>query len=390
MSFSRIQPLHHDLGRHYPALRQIRRRESLLKSPLYREIGPEIERVVAGIERGDRPPRGPCQPGRLRVAAWNIQRGTRFPELLQALTREPALATADVLLLVEVDCGMGRSGNRNVARELAEQLGMSYALGVSYLVLEDDYLENPEKTANTLALAGTAILSRVPLSRIENVDLPELKDKFSSSEKRLGKKKALLAELLLPDNQKLTVGACHLDSNASPPQRARQMDALLDRATAFGDERVLIGGDMNSTTYDAAAPLPLLRDLLHKYFVTGFRNTVEGYMTPEVRYERPLFQSFAAHGFTTEGYNDRAQGSYKYDLHSPYAIQKVRQKVGGLLTRLLQWKLRPWNGVVPARLDWFAGRNLRPIAADRVEAHDPQGVPVSDHAAILVDLALGE
>jgi hypothetical protein len=52
----------------------------------------------------------------------------------------------------------------------------------------------------------------------------------------------------------------------------------------------------------------------------------------------------------------------------------------------LQRRLRPWNGVVPARLDWFAGRGLEPSSPAVVEARDEGGGAISDHAAILVDV----
>ena len=113
------------------------------------------------------------------------------------------LRTADVLMLSEVDNGLGRSHNRNVARELADALGMSYAFAVSYVTLEDDHLENPEGRENTLALAGSAILSRAPIRRVINADLPELRDKFSSSEKRLGKKRAVIEDALTRLNREL-------------------------------------------------------------------------------------------------------------------------------------------------------------------------------------------
>jgi endonuclease/exonuclease/phosphatase family metal-dependent hydrolase len=293
-----------------------------------------------------------------------------------------------VLLLSEVDSGMGRSHNRNVARELAAALGMHYAFAVSYLVLGDDFLENPEGRPNTTALAGAAVLSRWPLGRLVSADLPELRDKFSSRrEKRLGKKRALIAELLLPQGP-LLCAACHLDSNASPQQRARQLDALLTQADALGVPRVLVGGDWNTTTYDASGPLPLLRDLVHKLVVTGFAATVDGYMTPERRYEQPLFAELARHGYALDGFNDRARGTYWYDVMSPYAVAKLHAKVGRLMTRWLQRRLRPWGGVVPARLDWFAGRGVTPLAAAVVESRDADGRPLSDHAAVSVDLAL--
>jgi hypothetical protein len=58
-------------------------------------------------------------------------------------------------LLSEVDIGLGRSGNRNVARELDEAVGMSYAFGVSYLALTDDFGDDAAGVENTLALSGT-------------------------------------------------------------------------------------------------------------------------------------------------------------------------------------------------------------------------------------------
>lgn len=391
MPFERLEELSHSLAPHYAALRAIRTREALAKSPLWAEIGAEIARVTSGVEQGaNAAARGPHAPGRLRVAAWNIQRGARFEELLRALREDPILSLADVLLLSEVDCGMGRSGNRHVARELAEALDMHYAFAVSYLVLEDDYLENPDGVENTRALAGTAILSRVPLARPENVDLPELRDKFSSSEKRLGKKRALCAELELPGGPAV-VGVVHLDSTASPAQRARQLELLLERVDhrreARGISRALVGGDFNSSTYDSSSTGALLRDLVHKLFVVGFKNTVARYMEPELHQERPAFDALARRGYHVEGWNDRAAGTYRYDLHSDYAVEKVRRQVGTPLVRLLQYKLRPWGGVVPARLDWLAGRELTPRGAYVVAPTGTDGVPVSDHAAVVVDVA---
>ena len=172
-----------------------------------------------GAGRRRRPAAGAARA--LRAVAWNIQRGARLDDLRRAVVAPPFAGT-DLLLLSEVDVGLGRSGNRNVARELAEALGMSYAFGVSYLALTDDFGDDSAGRENTLALSGAAILSRYPIGRVENIDLPEVRDKFHSSEKRLGKKRALLAEIALPDGP-LAVAACHLDSNASPAQRARQL-----------------------------------------------------------------------------------------------------------------------------------------------------------------------
>jgi endonuclease/exonuclease/phosphatase family metal-dependent hydrolase len=384
-------PITHALSPHYPALRGFRKRKALLRSPLWREIGSEVDRVSCAVEVS----RGPAadagvvrERDRLRIAAWNLQRGARFDALAGALKEDAVLRAADVLLLVEVDVGLGRSGNRHVARDLAARLGMHYAFGAQYLTLEDDFLENAEGRENTLALAGNAILSRVPIRRVVNADLPELRDKFSSSEKRIGRKRALVAELELPDGP-LVVSTCHLDSNASSAQRAHQLAAILDTIDGLSAGRALVGGDFNTTTYDVSSWFALARDLLHKLFVTGFRRTVDGYLTPELRYERPIFELLAARGLDHARLNDRTDGTVVYDFNHPYAINKVERRVGRLLTRWLLRRLEPWGRRVPARLDWFAGRGLSPLSCATVPApRTPGGEPASDHAAIVVDLAL--
>jgi endonuclease/exonuclease/phosphatase family metal-dependent hydrolase len=383
--FVRQELIEHRLAAHYAALHKIPTRRALHTSPLWRAISAEVERVTCAVERGD------CAPSagngeRLRAVAWNIQRGRRFADIVRALQQEPQLRTADLLLLVEVDSGMGRSGNRNVARALAEALGMSYAFGVSYLVLEDDFCENPDARANTLALAGTAVLSRLPILSVENVDLPELRDKFSSSEKRLGKKRALLCRVATPQGP-LALAACHLDSNASPAQRALQLDALLAAAAPLApDEPLLLGGDLNTTTYDLAGAWPLAKNIAHKLAVTGFAGAIAHYMTPELYYERPLFTVLQRHGLAVDGFNDRQSGTLHFDINDPYARQKSRRLVGRPLTALLERRLRPWQGRVPARLDWFAGRHLVPLGAWTVEPRASDGRHASDHAAIVVDV----
>ena len=129
MSFARVESVQHEIHAHYPALRAIRTRKALERSALWAEISGQVRRVLEGVERGDcapvPPPAAvPARGGRvLRAVAWNIQRGARFDDLRRALLAPP-LAGADLLLLSEVDVGLGRSGNRNVARELAEALGM--------------------------------------------------------------------------------------------------------------------------------------------------------------------------------------------------------------------------------------------------------------------------
>jgi hypothetical protein len=58
----------------------------------------------------------------LTVVSWNIERGVQFQKIASTLQ---AIAP-DVVLLQEVDRYCQRSGNHNVARELAHVLGMNW------------------------------------------------------------------------------------------------------------------------------------------------------------------------------------------------------------------------------------------------------------------------
>ncbi|MBC7975212.1 MAG: hypothetical protein H7138_09520, partial [Myxococcales bacterium] len=183
----------------------------------------------------------------------------------------------------------------------------------------------------------------------------------------------------------VTFAQAHLDSNADARQRTAQLAAILDSAEGLAAGPIVLGGDLNTTTYQLSSKLRLARDLLHKLFVTGFAGTIDNYLTPERRYETPIFELLARRGFHVDGFNERGTGTIRYDFNQPYAIQQTQKAVGGPLTRLLIRLLRRWNGVVAAHLDWFAGRGLAPRASRVVRLPAPGP---SDHDPIVVDLEI--
>jgi endonuclease/exonuclease/phosphatase family metal-dependent hydrolase len=375
--------LEHDLAQHFDALRAIKTRAQLERSALWAQIGGEVAQLLDGLDVVDAPAPQPLGR-RICAVAWNIQRGAHLDRVIAALRDHPELARADVLLLSEVDHGMGRSGNRHVARELAAALGMGYAFAVSYVALEDDFGENAGGVASTLGLAGSAILSRAPFVRAINADVPAVRDKFGSSEKRLGRKRAAVAALAGAAGP-VVFAQAHLDSNADARQRCTQLAAILDAAEQLASGPIVLGGDLNTTTYQYSSKLRLARDLFHKLFVHGFAPTIDNYLTPERRYETPLFELLARRGYALDGFNQRGIGTIRYDFNQPYAIQKVQKAVGGPLTRWLVRRLRRWDGVVAAHLDWFAGRGVAARAARVIRLPAPGP---SDHDPILVDLEL--
>ena len=75
----------------------------------------------------------------------------------------------------------------------------------------------------------------------------------------------------------------------------------------------------------------------------------------------------------------------RYDFTEPYAIQKVEQAAGRAVTRWLIRRLRRWNGVVAAHVDWFAGRGL--VASEPRVVRLPAPAP-SDHDPIVVEISI--
>ncbi|HET6583124.1 MAG TPA: endonuclease/exonuclease/phosphatase family protein, partial [Nannocystaceae bacterium] len=270
-------------------------------------------------------------------------------------------------------------------REVAAALGMGYVFANYHLVLAPgDSAEREHGEGNTLGMHGAALLTRLPVERFWAVALPEYTDKFHALEKRLGRKRALLVELALPDGPLLVV-VVHLDPFAPPKHRAAQLRLVVDAIAKTGIERVLLGGDLNTNTYHLGSRAGLAIDVLHKLVRFGFDGTVRQYMTPERVFERRVFAALAKAGLRTEGFTDPSAGTIHYDLNDP----ELRDKsLAYLPPRVLAWlerKLQPWGGCVPMRIDHFAGRGLAAVRAVTLPPARHDGVRVSDHVPIIVE-----
>jgi endonuclease/exonuclease/phosphatase family metal-dependent hydrolase len=342
----------------------------------------------------------------LRVVEWNIERGTQFEGIVEALNNHAVIRHADLLLLNELDDGMVRSGNRNVALELSRALSAHAVYGAEYLEMTKGVgaeLKLPGE--NTAALHGNAILTRYPFSSPKMASLPRCENNFEAQEKRLGGRIGILIRLEIA-GVNITAATMHLDVVNTPRCRARQMRAMLEAVDSYieaqpdegaANARVIIGGDLNTHTFARGGRLRAMRNTV---VILGSPrdHLARRLLTPERR--EPAITAFARFGYETRTLND--------------ASATARSLVSGLndakgLPRPMKWwvnrRIGPEGLLLEPRLDWLAARGLRALKAGEVT--DPEtgvtsidaqtfhgfaykGARLSDHDPIVVDIAIPE
>jgi endonuclease/exonuclease/phosphatase family metal-dependent hydrolase len=182
-----------------------------------------------------------------KAAVFNIERGAYLKQILAYFRYHTLLRDVDVIFANEVDCGMARTGNLDIPREIAGALGMNFAYAVEFLSLEAG------RDGNGPGFHGNAIFSKFPLSRITAVRLPIKYEWFyCQDQRRLGTRCAVLAEIEPKPGCRMGLVCVHLENRTTPQGRKEQIQVLLDEAEAhFGkDIPVLIGGDLNTLCYD--------------------------------------------------------------------------------------------------------------------------------------------
>ncbi len=178
----------------------------------------------------------------LHALVFNMERGVHLNEIIDFLKFCPETKPFDIILANELDDGCVRSGQLNIARELAESLGCSYAFGLEFVELAtpDDHK----------GFHGNAIFSRFPILKAKVVRLPEAYNWYFDRQKRIGGRLAVLAELDIGGTH-IGVGTVHLENRTDSEGRKRQLKTVLDAAERmFPGMPVILGGDLNTNTFD--------------------------------------------------------------------------------------------------------------------------------------------
>lgn len=207
---------------------------------------------------------------------------------MKALAQWQEIQEADVIIGLEQDVGVPRSGYIHSGREIAQALGMNYAYGPSQVevdpVLVDESNVKPEEYKG---LFGTVVWSRFP---IKNASLRQLDTQVydwitseakpktmvensrraaadfllgekSFRELKVGGRSFFVVDLHVPGlpegHDTLSVVAVHLEIKAQPKDREAQMKEILDKIRHIKNP-VIIAGDFNVAQGDIS-PTSLLR-----------------------------------------------------------------------------------------------------------------------------------
>ncbi len=230
----------------------------------------EIHQIVGEPSRVS----GPVDLGSdIKVVTWNIQRGVELDRILKVLHA----LDADVLLLQEVDMFCRRSAGRDIAKELADALGMNW-------LWAGEFQEIGESSARRPALTGQAVLSRYPIENpavIRFAAQSRLRWRFSPLEPRRGGRIALRVA-----TAGVLIYNAHLESWGSEKLRRRQLDEILaDQAARAGDGTpVIIGGDFNNVP---AIRSSMFGRLTAASFADALRNA-DGARRTSMRHRHPI------------------------------------------------------------------------------------------------------
>ncbi len=390
--------LEHRLARAFPDLLKFDSTKEMEKSAVYQKVKTDVERILNAVvqenfalrEIPETPALADEFPNKVRALAWNIERGNRFEGIVRALKNHEDLKNKDLLLLTELDYGMARSANRFVAQDLAQKLKLNYAFAPCYIALQKGSgVESDVEGENTKSLHGLAMFSKHPIKNAHAVPLPNGKDKMFGKEKRLGYLRALVADIehTAGDFRAVTM---HLDAHSSRRHRHLQMKIVLDHLETLPDLPTVIGGDWNTTTYNAQTANHAIAGYFRRVLM-GVKNVVKNhYPFPDRYFERGLFQELEKRGFDYKNLNERGAGTLHYDVENAAYNTNLGDWVPQWCFPFIFWAARRVGGRVSARLDWFAGRGIKVREKPQTVGNlvDADNLPLSDHDAITLDFAL--
>jgi len=203
----------------------------------------------------------------IRILSWNVNRGLQLNEVLEFLTD----ASADLILLQEVDVNARRTHHRNIARVIAQTLQMNYVFGC-------EFEELTQGNHNSPAYHGQATLSRLPIAESRILRFQRQSGFWrprwyvpttSKFQRRLGARMALVSHVTWFGKQ-LVVFNVHLESRGNDNLRCSQLAEIFDDAHQYGsDVPVVVAGDFNFDLSRKMATLIIGGEPFNNHFDNG-------------------------------------------------------------------------------------------------------------------------
>lgn len=161
-----------------------------------------------------------------------------------AFTDGKRLPPADIVALQEADKETARAGRHDIARELAQHLGMHYASAMLGIPRDEEarskqwYLDFEEHIAtDDTGDTGIAMLSRLPFVETARVDLPWAQCAW--------RPRLALAATVQAGARQIHIFNSHIDPHASINEQLAQHEAVLSRADQLTGPTILLG-DFNT------------------------------------------------------------------------------------------------------------------------------------------------
>jgi endonuclease/exonuclease/phosphatase family metal-dependent hydrolase len=351
------------------------------RSGFYREHGHVLEDWLAK-PRVDSPrdSTAPSSEGGIRFVHWNIQQGKAWERLVSAIDAEPRLRDADLWSLNEVDIGMARSGNRDVARELAALLGLHAVFVANYLEMtKGPGTDRAAPGANRVGLHGLAILSRWPFQEVGAAPLPECWDYFRfPEEKRYGCRRVLWARVDHPRGAFLAATA-HTEVRNTPRCRERQIAEALAGLPALDG---FFSGDWNTHTFLRGGWLRQAQEFVR--IVRTPADILDASLV-DPRDREPLLGRVERAGFRLTDWNE-AMPTARQVLSGVEELGRLPAPLARRLTRHHSLDRR----ILRMRLDWIGVRGgWKPGDVWTLGGVGPDGSMASDHAPIGIEALWG-
>lgn len=380
--------INHDLKSEFAKIAGFSSSRSFQKSSLFKQIGTEMERILCSYEYGTFGEESVnLKKPFIRAVLWHLEQGVNYKGILDALRNRPVLNEADVFFFPGVDLGMQRSGNQNVARDLAIELGYHYIFVPSFFHFNVDA---NGQTEDLLGLEGAAILSRFPVETVDVVQLPLIHDGMKGPKKSYGNDKLLIAELRTP--QGFIQTAClNLSTRLSQKDRAKQVRAMCDSipkdrmADAF-----LVGANLKTSTYNMKSGLRFFMSAVNKVY-RGFDYICSDHHThPETFFDRKVFEAMQAFGLDYKTVNPIGGATFHEKLSSLFPFLESEDKYKTALNRVVKN-----NDVLDFKYDWFFANHALKVSSNH-QAEKPkvishlfhEGQPLSHHDPVLLDFEI--